>query len=231
MHFVLLPGMDGTGDLFHRFREALPMDSGVSVVRYPEDKFLDWEDMVRHVEQYLPSREPFVIIAESFSGPTGMALAKTSPSLLRGLVLCCSFSSNPLPWGLRWITRLAHPKFFAKGLSAPVVRRYFVGADSSQALVEEVQVAISKVAPTVLAQRMKMVSDVDVYGQLEGIKVPLLYLAGQNDRLLGYRGYKQIKAALPGVRLTSIQGPHLLLQRRPEECVKAILDFIGKGES
>ena len=38
---VLLPGLDGTGDLFQRIVPLLERDARVTVVRYPRDPALD----------------------------------------------------------------------------------------------------------------------------------------------------------------------------------------------
>lgn len=45
----------------------------------------------------LPSREPYLLLGESFSGPIALSIAARRPALLRGVVLCCSFACNPRP--------------------------------------------------------------------------------------------------------------------------------------
>lgn len=228
-HLVLLPGMDGTGQLFHRFASALPEGVKVTIVQYPTDKELDWEDLANLVARQLPPEDSFALIAESFSGPIGILLASRMPPNLVGLVLCTSFCTTPLPWGTRWFWRLVRPRMFQKPLPTPMIRRNFVGSNPPEGLIQEVQDAIGSVSPSVLAQRLRLISRVDVRAALAMVQVPVLYLEAQADRLVGRRGAAQIRSILPETRFLTLDGPHLLLQRRPEECAVAILVFLVQG--
>ena len=75
LKLVLLPGMDGTGELFAGFAMALPEWIHPQVVRYPREH-LSLTDLLLTVRSALLKSEPFVILAESFSTPiaagTGM---------------------------------------------------------------------------------------------------------------------------------------------------------------
>ena len=67
---VLLPGMDGTGDLFAPLLSALPPALRTIVVRYPCDRPLGYAGRTRG-----PKDQPFVLLGESFSGPIAAAIA------------------------------------------------------------------------------------------------------------------------------------------------------------
>jgi hypothetical protein len=56
---VLLPGMDGTGDLFDAFVSAVR--SKVRVVRYPTLRPLDYEGLEAVARAELPVDEPYVL--------------------------------------------------------------------------------------------------------------------------------------------------------------------------
>ena len=71
---VLLPGMDGTGRLFKPLRDSLPEEMNVMTVSYPREEPLGYSDLLTLVRRSLP-RDPFVLVAESFSGPIGIELA------------------------------------------------------------------------------------------------------------------------------------------------------------
>ena len=96
---VLLPGMDGTGQLFGRFLEALGPEVRAIVIAYPPAQNLDYSQLEAFVRSKLPSDQPFVILGESFSGPIAVSIAASPPDGLRGIVLCCSFVRNPRPAG------------------------------------------------------------------------------------------------------------------------------------
>jgi len=72
---VLLPGMDGTGELFSKFIETLAPGTESIVVRYPTTGALGYAELERIARSKLPTDRPFVILAESFSGPIGILLA------------------------------------------------------------------------------------------------------------------------------------------------------------
>jgi pimeloyl-ACP methyl ester carboxylesterase len=93
---VLLPGLDGTGELFAPFVEALT-GIDVRVIAYPADRAMTYAEHEAFVRDKLPRDEDYFLLAESFSGPIGISIAASTPPRLRGLILCCSFASNPLP--------------------------------------------------------------------------------------------------------------------------------------
>ena len=68
-HLVLLPGLDGAGELFADFVAALPEACTATVVAYPADKFLSYRDLRPFVSAAVPKSERFVLVAESFSTP------------------------------------------------------------------------------------------------------------------------------------------------------------------
>ena len=67
--------MDGTGILFREFIRLLPNEIETRVVCYPEDECLTYEQLAERVVRAAPIGQPYVIIAESFSGPIAALLA------------------------------------------------------------------------------------------------------------------------------------------------------------
>jgi pimeloyl-ACP methyl ester carboxylesterase len=89
---VLLPGMDGTGQLFDDLVAALGPGVETVVVSYPPDPALDYAQLEIIARSNLPPYQPFVLLGESFSGPIAVSIAASAPQNLRGLILCCSLS-------------------------------------------------------------------------------------------------------------------------------------------
>jgi pimeloyl-ACP methyl ester carboxylesterase len=94
---VLLPGMDGTGQLFPPFVAAIGNRFSVKVVGYAVSETLGYSELESVVRSALPADGPFVILGESFSGPIAVAVAASRPQGLIGLVVCCAFVRNPRP--------------------------------------------------------------------------------------------------------------------------------------
>ncbi|WP_222432862.1 alpha/beta fold hydrolase [Caenimonas sedimenti] len=96
MTLVLLPGMDGTGELFAPFIAAY--GGATQVVRYPPTAVLNYAGLEEVARSALPRGEPFVLLGESFSGPIAISLAASRPPNLLGVILCCTFARNPRPF-------------------------------------------------------------------------------------------------------------------------------------
>ena len=94
---VLLPGMDGTGELFAPFVAALGPDQAVTVVRYPAEPALGYAELESFARAALPADRPFVLVGESFSGPIAIRIAADPPPNLVGVVLSTTFARAPLP--------------------------------------------------------------------------------------------------------------------------------------
>jgi pimeloyl-[acyl-carrier protein] methyl ester esterase len=222
MHLVLLPGMDGTGDLFAPLISALPDDTEYSIVSYSRTACSSWEELMEVVIQASPPEKPITLVAESFSGPLAIMLASQRRLDIRGLVLCCSFASNPLPSWFRW---LPVPGFLLASMPGYFVRRFLVERSSPPELVSAIQDCVKSVSPRVLANRAKMILTVNVQEPLRKLKLPVMYLAGSQDRAISNRGWKQIQSQLPESTLVELQGPHLLLQCSPASAVAEIMKF------
>ncbi len=93
---VLLPGLDGTGRLFAPLLQEFPPEVESHVISYRPDVALGYEKLLQIVQSTL-AQKPFVLVAESFSGPLALQIASTGLNHLRGVVLIASFVSNPRP--------------------------------------------------------------------------------------------------------------------------------------
>ena len=98
MRVVLLPGMDGSGQLHDGFVTAMAPRFRVEVVAYPADPVQDDRQLQAFVADRLPGDAPFLLVGESFSRPIAIRIAASRPPGLRGLVLCASFAASPRPW-------------------------------------------------------------------------------------------------------------------------------------
>ncbi len=100
-----MPGLDGTGELFEPFVQALPTTLHPLVMRYPTDEVLDYVALLKRVLPQLP-QEPYIMLGESFSGPLAILLAHRVPHRPAGLIFCATFASSPRPVLSRWMDAL-----------------------------------------------------------------------------------------------------------------------------
>lgn len=221
---VLLPGMDGTGDLFEPLLAAIGDAFPTLIVRYPTAVQLDYQALAELVRQSLPDDRPYVILGESFSGPIAIKLAAQSPRGMLGLILCASFVSSPRPeltrfnWLLsaipiRWVTNLIGARMLMGRFETPDLRRLF-------------REAIAKVTPPVLRARARAASMVDVSSECKATQLPALYLQASEDAVIPKSAAERFARLAVRGRVAMVAGPHFLLQCVPVESARAIREFI-----
>lgn len=220
-HFVLLPGLDGTGELFAPLLEALDENITTSVVRYGAE--LTFDEYVESAGKALP--EQCVLIAESFSGPVAIAIAARHPGKIRALVLCATFAVSPFRTVLSG-ARFVPARLFRPNLMLPAVVDYFCFSGASVSLRPSPVSVVGTVPPAIMRARLACLANVDVRSLLPRIATPVLCLRATKDRIVSSRLSRELTSQLPNVTETEIDGPHLLLQTRPRECAAAITTFV-----
>jgi pimeloyl-ACP methyl ester carboxylesterase len=223
----LLPGLDGTGRLFHRFLTAATGALELRVVPYPPDRFLGYAALEKMVAKQLPRDRPFAVLGESFGGPLALRLAAKAPPGLKAVVLAASFHRRPAPRLVRALRPLS-PAFFWLPIPAHAVRLLLGGPDAPEELVAEVQAAVASVTWRVMAARAREAMRVDATAELARAPVPLLFLGGREDRLLRSALPIEIRALRADAEIRMLHAPHLVLQRRPEEAMGIVEEFLGR---
>jgi pimeloyl-ACP methyl ester carboxylesterase len=223
---VLLPGMDGTGELFTDFVNATPEAFKTATVRYPTDRCLSYSELADIVRASCPVSGPFVLVAESFSTPLAIQCAAAKPVNLAAPVLCAGFASSPLRGWRQCLGSLFAPTFFRIPLPRFVAKRWLAGLDAPPALLTALRAAISSVQPRVLASRARAVLACDASAELGHVAVPILYLQAKQDCLVGASCLEEIRRIKPQVTVAAFEGPHLLLQRDPKGTAEVIAEFV-----
>jgi pimeloyl-[acyl-carrier protein] methyl ester esterase len=219
---VLLPGMDGTGDLLSIIRQRLSATGPVEVIGYPTDQPLGYLQLEDHVVSKLPKAQ-CVLLGESFSGPIAIRIARRFPERVAGLILASSFARHPMPWWLAAFVVPLPPAWLPRWL----LRATLLGREPVTVLAAPLGRTIAKVAPGVLARRLRKVLRVDVRAELAETRCPLLCLHGRGDRLVPPRFLRHVRQARPDARITLLDAPHMLLETRTDEAARIIERFIG----
>ena len=224
---VLLPGLDGTGKLFSEFSKALDPSVSATVVPYPPDVPLGYDDLERLVRAALPTRGRFMLLGESFSGPLAIRIAADPPPGLEGLILCVTFASNPYPH-LGWARGLAAflpLKSLPRWLRAPLMW----GSASPSKAPRQSERAMAGVDAAVIRRRISALLSVDETAALAKISVPTLVLCATGDRVVSEAATMRIVRGIRHAQRVDVDGPHLLLKTRPKECAAAVLKFLREG--
>ena len=178
------------------------------------------------VSEHLPTGEDFVLLAESFSGPIGISIASRAPARLKGLILCCSFASNPLPVFSPFARLVgAAPAFIVP----PALMAPWLYADRATPELRHAHAqAMSRVSASTIRARVAAVLAVDYRDQLRRSEVPILYLRARKDRLIPTSAGRAIQELRPDCELTEFDAPHFLLQTEPQACAAAVMSFVHR---
>lgn len=216
---VVLPGMDGTGELVTDFVEQVSARRPVQAIAYPADRALGYGALLPIVSAQLPNA-PTVLVAESFSGPLAIELAASDQRVV-GLVLASSFARCPIAPKLATIASLAP----IGRVPASLMAFALLGSAGSIELRHRVRQVLRGLRSDVVRTRLAEVMTVNKLERLRDVECPILYLKARSDRLVGTRSADEIKAVRPSSRVLELDGPHMLLETHPEKCADAIDDF------
>ena len=223
MKLILLPGLDGSGELFQDLLGALGPDIDFEVWPLPTDGEQTPVVLANRLHSRLEMESAGVLLlAESYSGRIAFELSRLSPGKVRGLILVASFLGRPrkvlrllslfplrlFPWNTppRWALRL-----------------FCLGWNSPPKLLSRVQEAIKEIPSLLLAERVVQV--LRLAPPTDRSEVRCLYLQAQSDRLIPRRQFREVQKWLPNSEIEVVSGPHFLLQAKPQECCSKILPF------
>ncbi|MDH5492671.1 MAG: alpha/beta hydrolase [Myxococcales bacterium] len=222
---LLLPGMDGTGDLFGPLAEHLEPELCPRVISLPPRRPLSYDALL----DAIPAPDgPFFVVAESFSGPLGIRLAARYPDRLRALVLVASFARAPSRIA-GWTGGAFGRWLFSQRPPDLALRAGLLGMDASADEVSALRAALDAVDPAVLAARARAIASIDVRELFAQSQAPVLYLAGRRDRVLSARVLAEMRRLRADMEVRVLDAPHLVLQRRPAEAARLISEFLGRS--
>lgn len=218
MEIVLLPGMDGTGELFAPLMPFLDKES-TTVISYPKHGKQDYGTLVEYVKSKLPN-DDFILVAESFSGPIGAILAKRNLLNLKAIVFVATFISPPRQFILK-IMRLIPLKQLSKmPFTTRIYRHFLFSPHVSDSVVAQFQKVLAKLPSKILKQRMLAIETLKLNNG--NIAIPAIYIRPEDDKLVPYSKCVEFKMLFNNISVKTIKGPHFIIQTNPKECAEII---------
>ncbi|MGH1429389.1 MAG: serine aminopeptidase domain-containing protein [Arenicella sp.] len=223
MKIVLLPGLDGTGNLFSSLINELP-DHDCEVIPLPTTCSQDYPSITTAITEKLPT-EDFILIAESFSGPIGATLVKKDIHNLKGIIFVATFLSTPqkllvdiarhLP--LKHLSRFPFSKYWIKLL--------FLGAHANNDLLNSFLRTIQSLPSKVIKDRLRAISFLSINKQESSF--PCRYIQAKNDKLISPKKAIEFHSYFHNIVTKTIDGPHFILQAKPKESALMVSEFIS----
>jgi pimeloyl-ACP methyl ester carboxylesterase len=224
---ILLPGLDGTGNLFYPLLNSLPDNIRPVVVSYPKDKPYGYEELKERVMDSLPTENDFYILGESFSGPLALLAAGDAPRGLKGIILCASFVRNPIRFVPPWLSPFFVSPLFSLWPAAIRLRSYLSGGKYDDLAARALE-AVRSVRPEVVSARVKAIMRVNVEKELADCPVPVLYLASTRDHLVREHNLRGILRIRSDVKVRNIDTEHFILQLEPDRAAEEIAHFVER---
>ncbi len=220
---VLLPGMDGTGLLFRPLIEELPDFIEPIVVTYPTQKKFSSANLVNQIKAQLPE-EPFILLAESFGGWISYQLALDKSLPIEKMILIASFISNPNPQLLLWTKILPVTQLLKLPIPEFLVRRYCFEMATPPLLIKLFYQAVKGIPTSEMANRIKALH----FLPKPNLQVdkPCLSIVASDDRLVKTTVSHKLASSFIKLKLINIEGPHFLVQSRPQQVSKQIIPFL-----
>ena len=187
-HLVLVPGIDGTGQLFYRQIPSLERDFTVTTTRLRDDagKMDDLvADLHDQVERVAPAGGRVTLLGESFGGALTLSYALAHPERIDRLVILNSFAHfgspamlwlgyqllRATPWGMMHYVRQLN----ARRMHSPQTER-----DEIRRFHE----LMRHTTRQGYLSRLNILRDYDIRLHLPSIAAPVLYLAADGDTLV-----------------------------------------------
>jgi len=226
MRLILLPGLDGTGELFSEFTEGLSKNISVTCINYPEQECLDYSELVEYVRSRLPVHEDFVLLAESFSGPIAFRLALLEFKHLQAIIFVASFLRNPNRRFMR-VTRIL-PLAMLLRFSPPdfIVRKWLLGDEANNEVILKFKSILKRLPISTIVFRLRQIRNLSC---LSGtISIPTYYIRAQGDRLVGESNTQDFMQRCLNLKSVTINGPHFILQSKAKNCANYVNQCVNE---
>lgn len=221
---VLMPGFDGTGQLFAPLIEQLRPRVDTQVIAYPD--LTDTQAYVDDVSAKLPEGRDLVLVAESFSGPIALHLLARHPDRIRAAVLSTTFARPPLGLVLSLANKLRLASFVRPAMNEQILRMFCLNGVADLAVIRSIVDVVRPIGQATVASRLQTLVTMDATQVLDAIRQPVLVLSARADRVVRQRFSSSLLARIADVTHTTLDGPHLLLQAAPEDSAGNILAFL-----
>lgn len=231
---ILLPGLSGTSTLMQWITPLLAPHYELCLAELPASTNKgdqNYQTLCQHIEQtYLTKYSETTsiwILAESFSGPIAIMLAKRHPENIHGIILAATFATCPnnLAKQLQKLLFTLLPLRLGRKKAAPIFLAGTKWLTASQTMKHQIKLALSNTPVPTLIERLHTVFTCDL-SHLFPLKQPVLYLQAKHDWIVYSHALRTIQALQPHLKHQRFNAPHLILQFNASESAKAIHHFI-----
>ncbi len=225
MKLVLLPGLDGTGILFKPLIDTLPKSIDISVISYPNDEKMNYEQLIKLVLSKLPKEEEYILLAESFSGSIAYEVGIQSPKNLKLIIFVATFLKNPRPILSKFLPinffnilfSFSPPKFILKWL--------LLSNKTNDETINLLAVTLKKIPPKIITWRLQQI--IKLKEPMNKLVLDAIYISATTDKSVIYQSICFMIKWIPKLKTYRVHGGHLILQDNPSDCAKIIIKHLS----
>lgn len=218
MKIILLPGLDGTGQLFQRLSQHLPAELDIEIVSYDAISAFSYSNQANELADRFKDGSIF-IVAESYSGPVAYKLYQLMGPRVKGILFLASFITKP-----SWYSCLAFlfPVSFIKPTALNRRLLYQIGFNSlgGFTIVDAVFKSIKCANRQKLKARLKNIAFLKRPNKK--INCPVTYIQPSKDSLINSNCIDHIELLSTQFKRVQISGGHFIAQSNPVECAAEI---------
>lgn len=205
----------------HPFLDACQSEFDAKIIPLPSDLY-DYEKGAEALLKVVECDSPYLLVAESFSGPLALYIAKHQPQNLRAIVLSATFTRPPLLKEL--LVFLAHflPQWHAGWIKK--IASFLLCNTSTSSFATMAIHAFESLPYNTAKGRLRSIARVHAEALLSSCPVPVLILTASQDTLL-WRDYEPTVYSYPHIQCQKIKAPHMLLSHAPKEALACITKF------
>jgi pimeloyl-ACP methyl ester carboxylesterase len=219
---VLLPGMDGTGELFEEFLSNF--DGDYIVIPLPQSGSQDHVFLANIIKEQLPT-EDFVLLAESFAGGIIPELLRQNNPHLKGVIFIASFLSSPNQLLLSIAKFLPIKSLASAPLSTIFHKFLLLGQGASKELLSKFITVTKSIPDLVLKNRLEVMSQQRL--PITTSDIPSIYIRALSDRLIPSQKGREFTKVFSNIKYIEIEGPHFILQAQPKESARLVTEAIS----
>jgi pimeloyl-[acyl-carrier protein] methyl ester esterase len=228
LKLILMPGLDGTGNMFQPFISSLGDEIQPHIISYPSDRYLSYDELSNFALDRLKKiDDQLVLLAESFSGPVAIKLLQDSLPSIKAVIFSATFCGSPKSFLVSLSKFLPVATILKLPIPNAVIKYLCFGYDCSPETIDLFKTTIAKSNAKVLSQRIIEISRLK-FKEQNLSNIPCCYIQAQYDKLVPESAFQSFQQIAPDIQLIKINGPHFILQAKPQECKESIVKFIRK---
>ncbi|MER2491609.1 alpha/beta fold hydrolase [Catenovulum sediminis] len=224
MKVLLIPGMDGTGELFGPLLAELPSDVVSQVICLND--LITQTPIEQAVEiAALLGSEEVIILSESYSGYIAYHLSLLPNLNIKHVIFAASFLENPT-W-LSHFSKLLPLDFVRSGLIPDIVLSFVLFAQcNDKKLVKLFKASLKSIDNSKLRHRLSVIAN--LVRPSESMSVPCTYVQANSDYLVSKKSVDVFKELCININVVRANGGHFIVQSNPDYFSKLIKRVIAK---